>query len=443
MAADEGGDALAALSEPDRSMQGVRRAMVQAAVMRHRGQDGADRCEETAFSCLRDLIEDHARLTPVEPRCAIQDDQIVWGRSPVRLDLAGGWTDTPPYCLENGGRVVNVAVDLNGQPPLQVFGRLAERPELVIRSIDLGTDQRIRTYAELETYAQPGSSFALAKAAFALSGFLPRFHSGTRRSPSLERQLLDFGGGIEISLLAAVPKGSGLGTSSILAATLLATLGDLCGLQWDRHDLFARTLALEQMVTTGGGWQDQAGGLFRGIKLIETEPGLVQRPTLRWLPDHLFSPEFANRTALLYYTGLTRMAKGILHEVVRGVFLNSPRHLEVLSQIGSAADLAFAALQEARYERLADAVRRSWELNQELDGGTNPPEVQALIRRVGDYLAACKLLGAGGGGYLLMLAKDAEAAARVRSTLSQSPPNRRARFVHFALSDTGLQLTRS
>jgi len=54
-------------------------------------------------------------------------------------------------------------------------------------------------------------------------------------------------------------EGSGLGTSSILAATVLAALGDLCGLSWDRNTLFTRTLALEQMLTTGGGWQDQAG----------------------------------------------------------------------------------------------------------------------------------------------------------------------------------------
>ena len=68
----------------------------------------------------------------------MQEDQIVWARSPVRLDLAGGWTDTPPYCIEHGGKVLNVAVDLNGQPPIQVFARLSDRPELVVRSIDLG-----------------------------------------------------------------------------------------------------------------------------------------------------------------------------------------------------------------------------------------------------------------------------------------------------------------
>ena len=430
------------LGDPGHSMQAVREQMVRAAVLRYQGQPGAAPCEAAAFERLRDLIEAGARLSSVIPRRSTLADQIVWGRSPVRLDLAGGWTDTPPYCLENGGRVVNVAVDLNGQPPLQVFARVADHHELVIRSIDLGAEQRIRTYAELDTFAQPGSEFALAQAAFALAGFLPRFHAEGGFG-SLADQLRAFGGGIEISLLAAVPRGSGLGTSSILAATLLATLGDLCGLTWDRHDLFARTLALEQMVTTGGGWQDQAGGLFPGIKLVETEPGLVQRPTLRWLPDQLFSAEYANQMLLLYYTGVTRLAKGILHEVVRGVFLNAPRHLEVLRQIGAAADLAFQALQEANYGLLASAIRRSWELNQNLDRGTNPPRVQAILDPIGDYLAAAKLLGAGGGGYLLLLAKDPEAAGRIRRILRDRPPNAGARFVSFGLSSTGLQLTRS
>jgi len=53
----------------------------------------------------------------------VYPDQIVWGRSPVRIDLAGGWTDTPPYCLMEGGSVVNMAIELNGQPPIQVYAK--------------------------------------------------------------------------------------------------------------------------------------------------------------------------------------------------------------------------------------------------------------------------------------------------------------------------------
>jgi galactokinase/mevalonate kinase-like predicted kinase len=311
-----------------------------------------------------------------------------------------------------------------------------------LRSIDLGVERRVKTYQELENFAQPGDEFALAKAAFALAGFLPRFHARGGFS-SLTEQLQDFGGGIEVSLLSAVPKGSGLGTSSILAATLLATLSDLCGLNWDKNVLFTRTLALEQMLTTGGGWQDQAGGIFRGFKLIETGPGLAQKPTLRWLPDHLFSDQYANKTILLYYTGLTRLAKNILHEIVRGIFLNSPDHLRIVEEIGTNAGVAFNAAQKADYCGLIESIQSSWQLNQSLDSGTNPPAVQAILDPIADYLDATKLLGAGGGGYLIMFAKDTEAAARIRRTLQQHPPNERARFVSLRLSDTGLQLTRS
>jgi galactokinase/mevalonate kinase-like predicted kinase len=234
-----------------------------------------------------------------------------------------------------------------------------------------------------------------------------------------------------------------LGTSSILSATVLAALGEICGLAWDRNVLFTRTLALEQMLTTGGGWQDQAGGLFRGIKLVETAPGLTQKPTLSWLPDHLFGHEFANHRILLYYTGVTRLAKNILGEIVRGIFLNSPAHLGLIKEIGENAKFAATAIQQCDYDQLGAAIRNSWRLNQRLDAGTNPPQVAAILDSVKDFLSAAKLLGAGGGGYLLMLAKDEEAAARVRQTLAAQPPNPRARFVSVGLSDTGLQLTRS
>ncbi len=428
--------------QPVEPLHRVHDEMFRSAVLRHRRQPDWEQLEQSAFARLRELIVQEVQLQPVLPRRNILEDQIIWGRSPVRLDLAGGWTDTPPYCLEFGGQVVNVAVDLNGQPPIQVFCKLCPRPEIVLRSIDLGVEQRIRSYEDLDTCGQPGSEFGLAKAALALVGFLPRFHAHGRFA-TLEEQLLDFGGGIEISMLAAVPKGSGLGTSSILAATLLATVGELCGLGWDRDILSSRTLALEQMLTTGGGWQDQAGAIFRGLKLVETTPGLAQKPRVRWLPHHLFEPAYANTLMLLYYTGVTRLAKGILHEIVRGIFLNSPEHLATIGAIGANATRACDALQQCDYAALGEVIRRSWQLNQRLDAGTNPPETQRVLDQVGDWLAAAKLLGAGGGGFFLMLAKDEEAAKRVRRSLTESPPNPRARFVDLSLSETGLQLTRS
>lgn len=420
----------------------VHDAMFRAAVLRHRRDPGAADAESRAFQALRDVIVREAQLNPVRPRASLIEDQIVWARSPARFDLAGGWTDTPPYCLEHGGQVVNVAVDLNGQPPMQVFVRLGGRPEIVLRSIDLGVESRVRTYEELDTYGTSDGAFSLVKAACALAGFLPRFHLDGGFG-SLEEQLSDFGGGLELSVLSAVPKGSGLGTSSILAATVLAALSEVCGLGWDRPALFHRTLALEQMITTGGGWQDQAGGLFGGLKLVETGPGLVQVPRVRWLPDTLFGVENANRRILLYYTGITRLAKGILGEIVRGIFLNSPEHLATLREIGASAYSTSLALERCDYDGLAAAIRNTWRLKQKLDRGTNPPAVQAILSAAGEDLVAAKLPGAGGGGFLLMLARDEDAAIRIRRRLIERPPNRRARFVEFGVSASGLKVTRS
>ncbi len=401
----------------------------------------ADAYQNQAFEALRDAIVTPLMNEPVLPRCAVVEDQIVWGRSPARLDLAGGWTDTPPYCMERGGAVINLAVDLNGQPPIQVFARVTEQHALTIRSIDLGQSEQLTSYEEVEDYGRLASGFTVARAALALIGFHPRFNGG--RYQSLEEQLRAFGGGVEVSMLAAIPKGSGLGTSSILAATLLGTLSNLTALDWDRIEISRRTLALEQMLTSGGGWQDQVGGIFPGIKLVETSPGIEQGPVIRWVTKRLFSDPAYRGRMLLYYTGVTRVAHNLLSEIVSGIFLNSNSRLAILDEIGRTAHLVYDAFQREDIDALAEGVRRSWRLNQQLNSGTNVPEVQAILDVCGSDLAAAKLLGAGGGGYLYMIASSEDAANRIRNKLEQSPPNERARFVEMSISETGFQVTRS
>ncbi|MEA2069014.1 MAG: bifunctional fucokinase/fucose-1-phosphate guanylyltransferase, partial [Verrucomicrobiota bacterium] len=414
--------------------------MFRAAVRRHRGDDSWEAREQEAFQILRDLIVDRYRKNPAMPACTLMSDQIVWGRCPVRLDFAGGWSDTPPYCLEHGGTVLNIAVELNGQPPIQVFARRTPEHELVIRSIDLGQMERLKSYADVRAYDKLGSGFTVARAAFALAGFHPDFNGGAFQT--LDEQLKAMGGGVEISMLAAIPKGSGLGTSSILASTILGVLSDFAGLNWDKVEIAQRTLALEQMLTSGGGWQDQVGGVFPGIKLVKTVPGLEQQPVVRWLPGRFFQgPEKAR--ILLYYTGITRIAQDILGEIVRGIFLNSNARLETVRGIAQAAEFCHDAIQRDDFEAFTEAVRQSWRLNQQLDSGTNPPAVQEILDRASGDLAAAKLLGAGGGGYLFMIANDADAARRIRQRFEEDPPNDGARFVDFSLSETGLQVTRS
>lgn len=405
-----------------------------------RGQ-GPGKGAQQAFAALRNAIIDPYRGRMPVPRNTLMSDQVIWARSPVRLDLAGGWTDTPPYCFLHGGHVVNLAVELNGQPPIQVFARVGNEPGITLRSIDLGISQQLTCYEEIADYAELSSGFSIPKAALALAGFHPDFQSAAQNS--LLEQLESFGGGIELSLLCAVPKGSGLGTSSNLAATVLAALSELCGWGWDLTEIGNRTLALEQMLTSGGGWQDQFGGITRGLKYIHSTPGLDQTPEIRWLPDHLFSDPVYKENFLLYYTGITRVAKDILGEIVQGMFLNRQPHLQVLEALRLHTEDLYQSLQRGNFSEIGRQIGKTWMLNQQLDPGTNPPEIQQILGRVEHELLGCKLLGAGGGGYLLMMTPDASAAARLRRLLENHPPNDRARFVDFEISHQGLQVTRS
>ena len=394
---------------------------------------------QQAFSLLRQGLTHHP--TPITPHLSVYPDQIVWGRSPVRIDLAGGWTDTPPYCLMEGGNVVNIAIELNGQPPLQTFVKPCREPHIVLRSIDLGAREVIETYEQLAEYNKVGSPFSIPKAALALAGFLPAFSQ--ENFSSLRQQLEAFGTGIELTLLSAVPAGSGLGTSSILASTVLGALSDFCSLAWDKNEIGRRTLMLEQLLTTGGGWQDQFGGILGGVKLLQTQRGFNQDPLVRWLPDDVFiQPEY-RQCHLLYYTGITRTAKTILAEIVRRMFLNHGGELRQLRAMKAHAIDMYEAIQRQDFQEMGRLIRRTWQQNQLIDSGTNPDSVRCITDLVDDLCLGYKLPGAGGGGYLYMVAKDPEAAARIKQVINEAQPNPNARFVDMTLSKKGLQVSRS
>lgn len=422
-------------------MKRVHDHMFRACVLQLSGDERGMVEQQQAFSLLREGLINTIADEKQMPRLNVYRDQIVWGRSPVRIDVAGGWTDTPPYSLFAGGNVVNLAIELNGQPPLQVYVKPCKEYRVVLRSIDMGAMEVVNTFEELQDYCKIGSPFSIPKAALTLAGFGPAFSEVVY--PSLEKQLQAFGTGIEITLLSAIPAGSGLGTSSILASTVLGSLSDFCGLMWDKNEICRRTLALEQLLTTGGGWQDQYGGVLQGIKLLQTETGFVQNPLIHWLPEHLFThPEYRD-CHLLYYTGITRTAKGILAEIVRSMFLNSSAHLAILENMKAhALDMA-ETIQRNDFETYGALIGKTWMQNQALDCGTNPPAVEEIINKIKDYTLGYKLPGAGGGGYLYMVAKDPQAALRIREILTQDVPNPRARFVEMALSGTGFQVSRS
>jgi galactokinase/mevalonate kinase-like predicted kinase len=372
---------------------------------------------------------------PLRP--ALKEDQIVWARAPVRLDLAGGWTDTPPYTLRFGGRVVNVAVDLNGQPPIQVFCRRTAERHVRVHSIDLGYTETYTRLDELVDYRDPRSPFALPRASLCLLG-LDHAHA---RGDSLDDLLDGLGCGLEITLLCAVPKGSGLGTSSVLGGVILAALSRFFGRPVVADELIRQVLQVEQMLTTGGGWQDQIGGLVPGVKCVESRPGLRPHPVVHQLDPFLFQDPASLECFTLFYTGITRLAKNILADVVDEANGASKAYLFTLRHMAQLALDAKGAIERRDRRALAEVIALSWAANKRVHASTTNEEVDSMLAAAAPHFEGAKLLGAGGGGYALFASADARQADAVRALLRERFENDRARLVDFSLSTRGLEVS--
>jgi galactokinase/mevalonate kinase-like predicted kinase len=250
-----------------------------------------------------------------------------------------------------------------------------------------------------------------------------------------------FGGGIELTTLAAIPSGSGLGTSSIMGAVLISVINRLMGRCLSQRELFHSVLRLEQELTTGGGWQDQIGGVIEGVKLIRTAPGMVPDPLIHFVPADVLDPRANGGSTLLYYTGLRRLAKNILADVV-GNYLNRKRGaMGILRELHDFPPRMAEAMSQksgARFGRLLDAA---WGLKKGLDPESTTPVIEGILRRVAGQIYGATVLGAGGGGFLLLVCRSRADADAVRKDLTQEPPNARARFFEFDVNQEGLVVT--
>ncbi len=402
--------------------------------------DDPDDLRAAAFRQLNQTILRSSMTSKARPRNALRTDETIWGRAPARIELGGGWTDTPPYTLEYGGDVINAAVNLNGQPPIHCYCRVIDEPVIRLSSIDVGRHIEITEIEELLDYHRPGDGFALAKAALAISGFSPEL-ADWPAGVTLRAMLSEFGGGIDLTTLVGIPKGSGLGTSSILGAVIIAVVERMMGRTLTQRELFHNVLRLEQALTTGGGWQDQIGGGVGGTKITSTARGLFPDPRIHYVPNDLIDPSMNGGATLLYYTGMTRIAKNILQQIVGGYFNRNRGIMKTLEHEHMVARAIADAMARKDARMFGHYVDVAWRLQKELCGEVTNEAIESLLARVRPHVHGMRISGAGSGGFLFMICKSAKDAARVREMLEREPLNERSRFFDFEINRAGLEVT--
>jgi fucokinase len=331
-------------------------------------------------------------------------------------------------------------VNLNGQPPIHCYCRVVDEPVIRLSSIDGGRHIEISRLEDLLDFQRPEDRFALAKAALAISGFSPDM-ADWPKDITLARMLEEFGGGIELTTLVGIPKGSGLGTSSILGAVIMAVIRRMMGRPQSRRELFHDVLRLEQALTTGGGWQDQIGGGVGGAKITSTRPGLFPDPSIHYVPADVVDPKMNGGSTLLYYTGLTRLAKNILQQIVGG-YLNRDRAImQALAEEHQVARCIADAMALKDAAAFGHYVNVAWELQKRLCGTVTNETIERLLDRVRPHVHGMRISGAGSGGFLLMISKSPKDAAAVREMLEREPLNESSRFFDFEINQAGLEVT--
>ena len=175
--------------------------------------------------------------------------------------------------------------------------------------------------------------------------------------------------------------------------------------------------------------------------MITSEAGLVPDPRIHYVPPDILDPGLNGERTLLYYTGQRRLAKNILKDVVGGYLDRDRRSAAVLRELHAFPPKMADAMGAKNLEVFGHLVDKAWRLNKSLDPDSTTDSIERILEAVKAHIFGAKLLGAGGGGFLLIVCRSRPDAQSVRRILSDNPPNSRARFFDFSISREGLVVT--
>lgn len=352
------------------------------------------------------------KLTYNENARIVKDKHTV--KLPLRVNWGGGWSDTPPYCNENGGTVLNVAILLNGEKPVEVtMEKIAER-KIIFDSRDMDAHGEFNNIEELQRTGDPFDPFALQKACLLACGIIPK--EGHELGEILDR----LGGGFVMnSEVTNVPKGSGLGTSSILSAACVKAVFDFMGIPYTEDDLYSHVLAMEQIMSTGGGWQDQVGGITPGLKYITSMNGIDQKLNVSHIKLSEETKNELDDRFCLIYTGQRRLARNLLRDVIGRYVGNEPDSLFALEEIQKTAALMRFELERGNVDGFAKLLDYHWQLSKKVDAGSSNTLIEQIFSSIEELIDGKLVCGAGGGGFLQVMLKKGVTKKQVADRLHE------------------------
>jgi D-glycero-alpha-D-manno-heptose-7-phosphate kinase len=289
----------------------------------------------------------------------------------VRIDLAGGWTDVPPFSAEVGGAVVNAAINR------YAYATLVPRPDEHIQIVSADFDQflEVRSFRELE-----------------YDGNLDLIKAAVRR--------LGIQQGSDIFVRCDAPPGSGTGSSASIGVALLGLLNLLQGDRLSPHEIaeLAHLLEVEELHVAGGK-QDQYAAAVGGVNFLEFKDPAVAVSPLRLAAGVVSELE---KHLVLCYTGKSRVSGNIISTVMNAYQQGVPATTRALHRLKDIAREMKSALLRGDLADFGRLLSENWACQKALDPSVTNPQIDALFDvALASGAIGGKALGAGGGGCLL------------------------------------------
>lgn len=331
---------------------------------------------------------------------------IIRSKAPLRISFAGGGTDVSPYIEENGGVVLSATIDKYAYGSL----RLREDRNITVQSLDYD----IVAKYHLDDEMQYDGELDLVKAV-------------------LKNMANGMGQGLDFFLHSDAPPGSGLGSSSTMVVALLGLLKHWRRLPLTHYELAELAYRIERIeLGIKGGMQDQYAAVFGGFNFMEFSAAAVIVNPLRVDPEIINELEY---NLLLCYTGRTRLSANIIATQIEAYVQKDKRVLNAMEELKRITVELKNALLQGRLNDFGLLLHEAWINKKQMAEQITNAGIDTLYERAREKGAVGgKILGAGGGGYLLLYCEFDK-----KHIIAEELEKLGGQVVEFTFDDRGLQ----
>ncbi|MEI6242061.1 MAG: hypothetical protein WCP39_01485 [Chlamydiota bacterium] len=371
-----------------------------------------------------------SRSTPTHKTIAIDSKTILHVSSPVRIELSSQLSSdliAITQLKKEPTEVLNVSIQIDKKNPIHVFIRRIPDKKILLRSIDLGLIEDIQDLHQLSNLHSLQDPLCLLKASLFTSGLIDE------QTP-LATQLERLGGGFSITTYSSLPKGTGLGVSGILSAAILKGLYTMVNENRSKDDLIKDAIIVEKLIGVGGGWQDPAGGIYGGVKLLAANP--IEKK-IQVLPIQLSkdTQENLQKRMIVWYSGKGKenATRGFSQEVHH--FLNPDKKV-IYDQAKQNLEKMKQALMTEDIDAFGLAIKEYYELGLSLDFSTGSSSNKGLPRTIEEDTIGYNSTGVGAsGGFCIFISKEGQ-----ESSLHEKISLLNGKIYNWNISNEGMKI---